>query len=157
MGVSRMVDIHHSSTAKAPVDVMFDYMDDYRTVPDWMFGMSKLEPAGDVEHGLGAVYDGAMKLGPTTLHSTVEITEWERHKVIAMTSIKGFVNRSTWRFRPVDDETTELTVDFTYELPGGLAGRVLGKAIEPFVAIAIKHTEHTLREQVERLYAEQKR
>lgn len=152
-----MVDIHHTSTANAPVAVMFEYMDDYRTVPKWMFGMSKLEPIGDKERGLGAVLEGSMKLGPKTLHSTVEVTQWEQNKVLAMKSIKGFVNRSTWHFTPVDDETTELTVDFTYELPGGMAGRALGKVIEPFVSIAIKHTESLLREQVEKVYSEQKR
>lgn len=152
-----MVDIHHSSKANAPVAVMFEYMDDYRTVPKWMFGMSKLEPIGEQERGLGAVLEGSMKLGPKTLHSTIEVTQWEQNKVLAMKSIKGFVNRSTWRFAPVDEETTQLTVDFTYELPGGLAGRALGKVIEPFVSIAITHTENLLREQVEKVYAEQKR
>lgn len=152
-----MVDIHHASTAKAPVGVVFAYVDDHRTVPDWMFGLSRLEPVGEKDHGLGAVFDGSMKLGPKTLHSTVEVTEWEQDKVIGMKSVKGFVNWSTWRFNPVDDESTELAVDFTYELPGGMAGRALGKVIEPFVSIAIKHTEQTLRTNVERLYAERKR
>lgn len=151
-----MVDIHHSSTANAPVSLMFDYMDDYRTVPRWMFGLSRMEPVGEQTSGVGAVFDGAMKLGPKTLHSTVEVTRWERDKVIGMKSVKGFVNWSTWQFDPVDDERTRLTVDFTYELPGGPAGRLLGKIIEPFVSIAIKHTESQLREQVEKLHAEQR-
>lgn len=150
-----MVDIHHAASAKAPVAVVFDYVDDYRTVPEWMFGISKFRPVGDKDHGLGAVFEGSIKLG-VTLHSTVEVTRWEQHKVIEMKSIKGFVNRSTWTFKPVDEETTELDVHFNYELPGGLAGRAVGKAIEPFISIAIKHTEQTLRDKVEKLYAEQK-
>ena len=42
-----------------------------------------------------------------------------------------------------------MTVDFRYDLPGGLAGKALGKIIEPFVAQAIRHTDATLRRQVE--------
>lgn len=150
-----MVDIHHSSTANAPVGLMFDYMDDYRMVPRWMFGLDRMEPTTEQTSGVGATFDGAMKLGPKTLHSTVEVTQWEKDTVIGMTSIKGFKNHSTWRFDPVDDEHTRLTVDFTYELPGGPAGKLLGKVIEPFVAVAIKHTESQLRDQVEKLHAQQ--
>ncbi len=152
-----MVDIHHASTAKAPVDVVFAYMDDHRNVPEWMFGVSKFEPIGEKDSGVGAVFDGSIKLGPKTLHSTVECTEWEQDRVIGMKSIKGFVNWSTWRFNRIDDVTTELAVDFTYVLPGGMAGRALGKIIEPFITIAIRHTEQRLREKVEQRYAEQAR
>ncbi|MQA60912.1 MAG: SRPBCC family protein [Actinophytocola sp.] len=148
-----MVHIQHTSTCKAPIAVAFGYIDDYRTAPEWMFGLSKFEPIGDKDHGLGAVYDGSMKLGPKTLHSTVEVTGWEQDKLIALDSIKGFVNQSTWQFLSRGPEETELKVDFTYELPGGMAGKALGRVIEPVISIAIKHTEHTLRDNVERLYA----
>lgn len=144
-----MVDIHHTAIAKAPVDVGFGYVDDYRNVPKWMFGCDKFEPVGELDHGLGAVFATAMQLGPKTLHSTVKIIEWEQDKVIVLDSISGFVNSSSWRFAAMDDGRTELTVDFHYELPGGLAGKALGKLIEPFVSIAIKHTEQTLRNNVE--------
>lgn len=148
-----MVDIHHTSTANAPVDVVFEYLDDYSTAPEWMLGLSKFEPIGDKTRGLGAVFDGSMKLGPKTLHSTVEVTEWVENKMITMKSIKGFVNWSTWHFKQLGPDETELVVDFTYILPGGVAGKALGRIIEPFVAIAIKHSEHTLRTKVEERYA----
>lgn len=151
-----MVDIHHSSTANAPAKLFFDYVDDYRNVPEWMFGLSKFAPTGDKDHGLGATFDGSMKLGPKTLHSTVECTGWEEGKLISLKSIKGFVNSSTWHFKPLSEDTSELSVDFNYELPGGLAGKALGRVIEPFISIAIKHTETTLREKVEALHAKQK-
>lgn len=31
-----------------------------------------------------------------------------------------------------------------YRVPGGLAGKVLGKTIEPFVKLSVKHTTHNL-------------
>lgn len=152
-----MVDIHHTAIAEVPVDVGFGYVDDYRNVPKWMFGCNKFEPVGELDHGLGAVFDTAMQLGPTTLRSTVKIIEWELDKTIVLDSIKGFVNRSSWRFAALDGDRSELTVDFHYELPGGLAGKALGKIIEPFVSIAIKHTEQTLRTNIERRHAEGRR
>lgn len=148
-----MVNIHHTSEANAPVSVVFGYIDDYRTVPEWMFGISEFEPKGAQDQGLGAVFDGSINLGPKTLNSTVEVTEWERDKVIALKSIKGFPNTSTWHFAALDATRTRLTVDFTYDLPGGLAGKALGRIIEPFVSIAIRHTEQTLRNKVEERYS----
>lgn len=150
-----MVDIHHSSIANAPVELVFAYVDEHRNVPEWMFGISKFEPIGEKESGVGAKFDGSIKLGPKTLHSTVECIGWEQDKLIKLDSIKGFVNSSTWTFESAGDDRTELIVDFHYELPGGIAGKALGRVIEPFISIAIKHTEHTLRDKVEQLHAKQ--
>jgi ribosome-associated toxin RatA of RatAB toxin-antitoxin module len=126
-----MVDIHHEGSAKAPLAVAFAYIDDYRTTPQWMFGLADFQPIGDQDQGLDAVFDGTFQVKPVKLHSTVKITAWEQDKLIRMESIKGFVNRSTWRFEAAGDTETKITVDFTYKLPGGLAGRAMGKATPP--------------------------
>jgi uncharacterized membrane protein len=97
-----------------------------------------------------------MKLGPVTLKSRVKITAWEQDRKIALDSIKGFVNNSVWRFEPTADDRTEIIVDFYYELPGGIAGKALGRAIEPFVSVAIRHTEQTLRRNIEQHYQAQR-
>jgi len=146
-----MIHVRHKAVAVVPVDLAFAHIDDYRNVPDWMFGISRFDPIGDLDQGLGARYDAAMQIGPKALRSTVEITEWEQDRLITLTSVAGFGNRSSWMFTPVDDDRTELSVDFGYELPGGLAGRAMGKLIEPFVVTAIRQTEASLRRQIEAL------
>jgi uncharacterized membrane protein len=144
-----MVDIHHEGSCAAPVEVAFGYLDDYRNATDWMFGLTKFEPVGDKDHGLGAVFDGTFAVKPVKLSSTIKVTEWEQDKVIAFESIKGFRNWSTWRFFADGPEHTKITVQFSYELPGGLAGRALGKALEPIVALSVRHSDETLRRQIE--------
>lgn len=146
-----MIHVRHRAVAVVPTDVAFAHIDDYRNVPDWMFGITRFDPVGDLVQGLGAQYDTAMQIGPTALESTVEITEWERDRIITLSSVEGFGNRSSWRFTPVGADRTELSVDFGYELPGGLAGRVLGKLIEPVVVAAIRQTEANLRGRIEAL------
>ena len=148
-----MVHIHHEASAKVPVSVVFAYIDDYRTTPDWMFGLESFTPIGDKDQGLDAVYDGAFHVRPVKLHSTVKITGWEQDALIEMDSIKGFKNRSVWHFERVSDTETNVIVDFYYELPGGLAGKALGRALEPIVAMSIRHSEHALRKNVEERYA----
>jgi uncharacterized membrane protein len=151
-----MVDIHHEGSAEAPLHVAFAYIDDYRTTPDWMFGLAKFEPVGELDHGQGAVFDGTFQVKPVKLHSTVECTEWEENRLIAFTSIKGFSNRSRWRFEAAGETTTKVVVDFTYELPGGLAGKALGKALEPIVAMSIRHSDAALRKNIEERWAAEK-
>lgn len=148
-----MVDIHHEGGCAAPVDVAFAYLDDYRNAAKWMFGLEKFEPVGDKDHGLGARFDGTFHVRPVKLHSTIQVTQWERDKVIAYESINGFRNWSTWHFIASGPASTTVRVTFSYELPGGLAGRALGRALEPIVAMSIRRSEHALREQIESSYA----
>lgn len=149
-----MVDIHHEASCAAPVDVAFGYLDDYRNATGWMFGLSRLEAVGDKVHGLGAQFDGTFQVPPVKLHSTIEITEWKQDELLAFRSIKGFKNWSTWRFTATAPESTAISVDFSYELPGGLAGRALGRVLEPIAALSVRRSEQALREQIEGRYRE---
>lgn len=152
-----MIDIHHEGYAQAPLAAAFAYIDDYRNASSWMFGLTKLEPAdAGPTHGLGAVYDGTFQVKPVKLSSRVEVTAWEQDSLIAMTSIKGFTNSSTWRFAAAGPERTKLSVKFSYELPGGLAGKALGRAMEPIVSMTVRHTDAALRKNIEAAYRAQR-
>ncbi|MFF0815777.1 SRPBCC family protein [Rhodococcus sp. NPDC003318] len=143
--------IHRTALARTDVSTGFAYVDDYRNVPDWMFGVTRFDPVGRQSQGLGAIFDVTLQLGPKALHSRVRITEWERDRVIVLDSIDGIESSSTWRFTQTPDGGTELAVDFDYTLPGGLLGRALAKIVEPIVGTAIAQTEATLRDKVEKL------
>jgi uncharacterized membrane protein len=143
-----MPHIHHEGLADAPVSALFNYVDDYRNTTKWLFGLSKFEPDTDVVQGLGATFDGTFAVKPIKLHSSIRITQWERDKVIALESYQGFETTSTWHFSSTGPETSKVVVDFTYELPGGLAGRVMGRAMEPIVSLSIRHSDDSLRKQV---------
>lgn len=145
-----MITIRHTAVARVPIEVAFEYLADYRTVPDWFFGISGFEPNTDLDYGLGATYDTAMKIGPTTLGSVVKVTEWEQNRLITLDSISGFRNKSSWRFE-ADGDTTSLSVEFSYQLPGGLTGKALGRFIEPLAVQAVRHTDATLRRKLEGL------
>jgi uncharacterized membrane protein len=148
-----MVHIHHVANCQAPVDVAFAYVDDYRNATKWMFGLAKFEPTTDVVRGVGAVFDGTFQVKPISLHSTIAGIGWEENALIAFRSIKGFKNESTWRFSAIGDAQTEVTVDFSYDLPGGFAGKALGRALEPVVAMSVRHSDAALRKQIEEQYA----
>lgn len=147
-----MVDIHHEGRCEAPLDVAFAYLDDYRNATEWMFGLAKFDPVGGKDHGLGAQFEGLFHVTPVKLHSTIEVTEWEQDSVIAFESIKGFRNWSTWRFIAAGPAATTVQVQFSYEMPGGLAGRAMGRVLEPIVAMSVRHSDQALRHHIERRY-----
>jgi uncharacterized membrane protein len=144
-----MVDIHHEGSCEAPVEVAFAYVDDYRNATDWMFGLSAFEPVGDQVQGLDATFDGTFQVKPVKLHSTIKVTEWKENELIAFESIKGFHNWSTWRFIPESPTRTKIAVKFSYELPGGLAGKALGRVLEPIVMLSLRHSDENLRREIE--------
>jgi ribosome-associated toxin RatA of RatAB toxin-antitoxin module len=148
-----MVEIHHEGSCAAPVDIAFGYVDDYRNATKWMFGLVEFAPEGAKDHGLGAVFRGAFQVKPIKLHSTVECTDWKQDELIAFESRKGFKNSSVWTFTPDGPTRTKVEVRFSYELPGGLAGRAMGKALEPIVAMSVRHSDEALRKQIEEQYA----
>jgi uncharacterized membrane protein len=95
---------------------------------------------------------GTFQVKPVQLHSRIRLTEWETQKVIGFESIEGFRNWSTWRFRADGPSRAKIEVVFSYELPGGLAGRAIGLAPEPIVALTILHTDEALRREIEAWY-----
>ncbi len=136
----------------APVETAFAYTADYRHVPSWLYGIQKFTPVGEQDYGLGAVFDGEMSVG-LTLKSRIEVDEFEENELIAFDTVKGFQIRSTWRFSSTGASTSAVLAEVAYELPGGLAGKGVGMAIEPFVKIAIKHSSAGLKRCIEAAHA----
>ncbi|TSD93457.1 SRPBCC family protein [Skermania sp. ID1734] len=152
-----MVEIHVVEVTDAPVEIAFDYVANYENFPKFMYGMSALKPTTpDNTRGLGATFEGGMQLGPVHLKSTVETIEYEENKVLAVDSIKGFDVDMKFKFTPVDEHHAEVDAYVTYRLPGGIAGKALGKTIEPFVKIAVKYSTHELKKQIAEQYEQRK-
>lgn len=138
-----MTQVRHEVQVPIARERVFAYVNDYRTVPGWMFGVNKFNPLTDQTSGTGSTFDASMKLGPKTLHTTLKCTEWVENEQITLDSIDGFDVSMSWAFAG-EDEDTRVTVLFDYALPGGLAGRALGAIIEPAISGVIKHTEAAL-------------
>jgi uncharacterized membrane protein len=138
-----------SSEIAAPVEAVFAFVDDHRNTTKYMKDLTKWAPVGSKSHGKGAKFAVAMKAGPMTLSSVVDITTWTENKAIGWKSIEGFKQTGKWSFKPSGDGT-EATFDMDYELPGGIAGRMLSRAADPIVRGNIEQSVRNLRSQVEK-------
>ncbi|MBF6220948.1 SRPBCC family protein [Nocardia gipuzkoensis] len=137
----------------ASAESAFAFVNDYQNLPRFLHGVESFTPVGEQTEGVGATFDGHMKLGPVSLKSRIEVVRWEENYAIGVKSIKGFEIESTFLFHDKGDRlcTVDAIVDF--RVPGGLAGRALGKTIEPFVKIAVQHTTHNLVTQIAAFHA----
>src|SRR5437879_4388653 len=135
---------------KAPVETVFAYVDDYRNTTKYMKDLSKWQPTGSVTHGKGAQFAVGMKAGPTTLTSVVDITTWAENRAIGWVSREGFKQTGKWAFSP-KGTSTGVTFDMEYEFGGGIAGRMLGRAAEPFVSANLVKQVARLKEHTEKL------
>jgi uncharacterized membrane protein len=141
--------ITFTETIDAPVEEVFAYVDDHRNTTRYMKDLTRWAPAGSKTHGKGAQFEVAMKAGPMTLSSVVDITAWTENRVIAWTSREGFKQTGRWSFKS-SAAGTEATFDMDYELPGGIAGRMLSRAADPVVRGNIQQSVKALKQQVER-------
>ena len=148
-----VVDIVKTETCNAPLDLVFDYVADHRTVPDWMFGVQEFHVVGHQERGVGAEFEATIHLG-ARLHSRIRAVEWEENRAIGMDSVTGIPVRSRWYFAADGPRRTTVTAQVSYEPPFGPAGRMMSKVMEPFVKRAVADSASRVIANVERLAAE---
>lgn len=148
-----MAEVSFVATCDAPVDVAFEYIDDYRNVTEYWHGMESYQPVGDLDHGLGAVFEAASKVGPSTLRSTVKAVEWEKSALLVYKSVAGMDSSTSFVFSAVDEShcTVEFRIGFT--LPGGIVGRTMEKTLEPFINAVVKNTAENISSKVNAYYA----
>jgi uncharacterized membrane protein len=121
-----------TETIRAPVETVFAYVDDYRNTTRYMKDLVKWEPVGSKTHGKGSRFALAMKAGPLNIDGEVEITTWAANTAIGWTTRRGFKQDGSWSFRQRGDDT-EATFAVDYDIPGGIAGRVMARAAEPIL------------------------
>jgi len=137
---------------EAPLETVFAYVDDYKNTTKYMKDLTKWQPVGSQTHGKGSHFDVAMKAGPKVLDSSVLITQWTENKVIAWDSQSGFRQTGKWAFK-AKGGGCEATFDMEYEFGGGIAGKLLAKAAEPFVKMNIESSVDELKRQTEKVAA----
>ncbi|WP_405159675.1 SRPBCC family protein [Nocardia sp. NBC_01499] len=137
----------------ASAESAFAYVNDYQNLPKFLYGVESFTPVGAQTVGVGATFDGHVKLGPASLKSRMQVVGWEENALIAVKSIKGFEIESTFLFHPKGDQLCTVDAIVEFRVGGGLAGRALGKTIEPFVKITVQHTTHNLVTQIKAFHA----
>ncbi|MFA4081375.1 SRPBCC family protein [Mycobacteroides salmoniphilum] len=139
-----MVEVRTTGVVERSAADVFAYAADYRRMTEWVFGITSVQPVGDSDYGPGAVFQGAVDLGPKTLSSTAKIVGWQQGRLIALDSLAGFDFTATLRLRPDGRDRTVLDFTLSYAHSGNIAARAFGKTIEPLLALAARMTTDRL-------------
>ncbi|MGX1806092.1 SRPBCC family protein [Nocardia sp. NPDC055321] len=139
-----MVRLHTTGVIERPVDQVFEYVADYRRLTEWVFGITRVRSVGNTDYGPGAVYEGAVDLGPKTLSATARISEWEENRVIGLESVAGFEFTATLQLRAQATRHTALAIELVYGTSGGVAAKAVARGLEPLLAMAARHTTEKL-------------
>ena len=141
--------VQATTLIQAPVDQVFAYVNDYRNSTKFTSDLLRWDPVTDKTDGLGARFEAAMKMGPTTQQATLEITGWKRNALIAWDPIAGFDSGGRYTFKR-EGTSTRVTFEVYFNPPGGVAGRMLGKIIEPIARQDAQKSVDNLKRNIER-------
>lgn len=110
----------------APAEAVFDFIDHWpnamrylRRVDRWVL----VDPEGGT--GVGAMFSIGVQAGPTHLDGRLRVTEHDRPRKIAFRSMDGPRVEGSWTLTPESDGTN-VVLHASYELPGGIVGRLVG-------------------------------
>lgn len=111
--------IRYASDVSAPVDVAFNYADNYRSVPVWLAGVSSFTADGDTDRGREATF--VAKTGIPLWHPSLrcKITEHRRDEIIEYSWHTRGSPTLTLRFGPLGPSRSVLTCQVDYQMPAG--------------------------------------
>jgi uncharacterized membrane protein len=116
--------IRSETRIDATPEQVFDFIDHWPNAMRYLKRMVKWEPTDPNNTKVGGRFDIGVQAGPTRLNGRLEVTGWERPRTIAFRSIDGPPVNGSWALTP-DGDGTRVVLDATYQVPGGIAGRLV--------------------------------
>lgn len=137
-----------STTIDAGAGEVFAYAADHRHATTVVPGLAKFEPEGEETTGLGARFAAVFELGPSTFDATLEVTTFDPDRSIGWTTTSTPTQSLLWTFAEAEGRTS-VEFELGVELPGGIAGNILGMTIEPLLKSRAKEAAAMLKREVE--------
>ena len=141
--------IDESITIDAGAAEIWAVVTDPAQYPHFAESITRWEPDGDTDRGLGARYAMRMRVGSAEIGGLVEVVEWDECCDMAWTSVTGIDQRGRWRLRTQEDGTTRVELRLSYHAPGGLLGMISDRVSAHIVSGNLKHTLEKLKTTIE--------
>jgi len=143
MRVERQIEID------APREDVWEAIADPENLSRFMYGMTRFDREGDIDHGLGYRFSMRIRVGSADLGGLVEIVEFEEPRDLAWTNITGLDHRVRFRLRVCPDGRTKVTLRLSYDAPGGVLATVADRLSAPMVADNLEKSLENLRREFE--------
>jgi len=120
-----MAEIHKSTIVAAPVDKVFEIVDDPANFPKYVPNVQGVEDVRRSDGRIGDSFRVIYKVLGVTFDEKFTVTENERPHRIKSKFSGGMTGTFAWTFEPQGDGS-KINVDIDYQLAGG----PLGKAVD---------------------------
>jgi uncharacterized membrane protein len=118
---------------------------DYRCATVFIEGLEQLTPLGPRTTGEDAQFEAILKIGVSTLRTTIMIASLQPRRSITWSSAGSQAQRLTFELRPSHGQTT-VSLTVTYEQPSGIAGALIAPFVEHTVQLRATGALDRLRE-----------
>jgi carbon monoxide dehydrogenase subunit G len=144
-----MAQMQVSTRIDATPEQVFDFIDDWRNAMRYMKRMTRwdlVDPEGGT--GVGAVFRVDVAAGPRKLGGRFQVTAHDRPHRIAFRSMEDVRVEGSWTLQP-EGNGTRLVLNASYDLPGGIAGRLVGTFLRGNAQNDLDESVRTLKRLVE--------
>lgn len=126
------VTVRSRATIPVAAKTLYGFLADFRHAEVFIDGLERLQPIGDQTEGVGAQFEAAIRVGPTSFETTLEIEELEDEHRITWTSVGE--HPQTLSFTLADGQgATSVELAISYEEPGGIAAILVAPLVEQTV------------------------
>ena len=120
-----MNSVTRSIEVARPAEEVFALVDDPARYPDFFKGITRWESRSKRKRGVGARYRVLMKVGSIEAGGTVVVTERIENRRIRWKAEQGIRQEGRWELKPVGNDSTELSLEVTFDLSGGPLGALV--------------------------------
>ena len=120
-----MAEIHKSASVAAPVDKVFEIVDDPANFPKYVPNVHDVVDVRRSAERIGDSFRVIYKVLGVTFDEKFTVTDYELHRQVKSTFSGGMTGTFAWNFEP-QGVGSKINVDIEYRLAGG----PLGKAVD---------------------------
>jgi len=142
-GPSLRKTIRAEATIAASAGTLFASLADYERADVFIEGLERLSPVTAQTTGEGAEFEAVLDIGIRTLQTRIVITSYQPDRAITWSSATEDGQSLFFQLEPVPDGTA-VTLEVSYQEPGGLAGAL----VAPFVERTVRHRADTALERL---------
>ena len=135
-------------TVKSSPERAFDYFADHRHVAEVLEGVTKWEPIGTKERGIGARYNVELVAFGLPLRSVLKLNRWRRPDEIGWVSESGLIRQDGgFTFEKVPGGV-RIELRIAYEPPASFVGAALARPLDRMVRDRLKRALERIRERL---------
>lgn len=116
--------VHEAIEIEAPIEVVFDFVADFKNALLWMHGFTRFEAIGETTRGVGAKVRAIGTLRGFPVTTLLEITEFVANTRLVSVSNSGLRSVSAWSFATTC-KGTRVSFEGQYEPPAGPIGGLM--------------------------------